>query len=204
MKSAIAFSEELAEKFPDLCVDFLHGKLKPKEKEEKMARFVSGKTDILVSTTVIEVGVNVPNASLMIVENAERFGLSQLHQLRGRVGRGARKAYCVFVSDAIKKNGNAKERLMTVKGSHDGYHIAEKDLAMRGPGDFLRSSGESRVRQSGGVRFRLAELCDDTGLMRLAFDEARAIIATDPELKSHTQLRDRVDFEFTLEANSVN
>ena len=93
---------------------------------------------------------------------------------------------------------------MTMKSSHDGYEIAEKDLAMRGPGDFLRSSGESRVRQSGGVRFRLAELCDDTGLMRLAFDEARAIIADDPELKSHPELRDRVDFEFTLEANSVN
>lgn len=204
LKSAVKFSEELAARFPNLTVDFLHGKLKSREKEEKMANFVSGRTDILVSTTVIEVGVNVPNASLMIVENAERFGLSQLHQLRGRVGRGTRKSFCVLVSDAASKEGKAKERLMTMKSSHDGYEIAEKDLAMRGPGDFLRSSGESRVRQSGGVRFRLAELCDDTGLMRLAFDEARAIIADDPELKSHPELRDRVDFEFTLEANSVN
>jgi ATP-dependent DNA helicase RecG len=204
LKSAVKFSEELAARFPNLTVDFLHGKLKSREKEEKMANFVSGRTDILVSTTVIEVGVNVPNASLMIVENAERFGLSQLHQLRGRVGRGTRKSFCVLVSDAASKDGKAKERLMTMKSSHDGYEIAEKDLAMRGPGDFLRSSGESRVRQSEGVRFRLAELCDDTGLMRLAFDEARAIIADDPELKSHPELRDRVNFEFTLEANSVN
>ena len=93
---------------------------------------------------------------------------------------------------------------MTMKASHDGYEIAEKDLAMRGPGDFLRSSGEGRVRQSGGVRFRLAELCDDTGLMRVAFDEARAIIADDPELDNHPELRARVDSQFTLEQNSVN
>ena len=204
LKSAVKFSEELSERFPDLTVDFLHGKLKSREKEEKMANFVSGKTDILVSTTVIEVGVNVPNASLMIVENAERFGLSQLHQLRGRVGRGSRKSYCILVSDAASKEGKAKERLMTMKNSHDGYEIAERDLAMRGPGDFLRSSADGRVRQSGGMRFRLAELCDDTGLMRVAFDEARAIIAEDPELSGYPELRKKVDMEFTLEANSVN
>ena len=204
LKSAVKFSEELAARFPNLSVDFLHGKLKSREKEEKMAAFVDGRTDILVSTTVIEVGVNVPNASLMIVENAERFGLSQLHQLRGRVGRGSRKSYCVLVSDAVSKEGKAMERLMTMKSSHDGYEIAEKDLAMRGPGDFLRSSGDGRVRQSGGVRFRLAELCDDTGLMRVAFDEARAIIAEDPELDNHPELRARVDSQFTLEQNSVN
>jgi ATP-dependent DNA helicase RecG len=204
LKSAIKLSEELTERFSDLRVDFLHGKLKSREKEEKMAEFVSGETDILVSTTVIEVGVNVPNASLMIVENAERFGLSQLHQLRGRVGRGSRKSFCVLVSDTISKEGKAKERLMTMKNSHDGYEIAEKDLAMRGPGDFLRSSGDGRVRQSGGVRFRLAELCDDTGLMKIAFEEAKSIISVDPELAGYPELRARVDSQFTLEANSVN
>ncbi|MBE6534183.1 MAG: ATP-dependent DNA helicase RecG [Ruminococcaceae bacterium] len=204
LKSAIAFSEELAQEFPDLKVDFLHGKLKPREKEEKMAHFVAGKTDILVSTTVIEVGVNVPNASLMIVENAERFGLSQLHQLRGRVGRGARKAYCVFVSDAIKKNGNARERLMTVKNSHDGYHIAEKDLAMRGPGDFLARRGDSYFRQSGGVRFRLAELCEDTGLLTVAFAEAKSLIQKDPELSSYPLLRREVERLFSFDDTVVN
>ena len=204
LKSAIAFSEELSAEFPDLCVDFLHGKLKPREKEEKMERFASGKTDILVSTTVIEVGVNVPNASLMIVENAERFGLSQLHQLRGRVGRGARKAYCVFVSDSVKKNGNARERLMTVKNSHDGYHIAEKDLAMRGPGDFLAKRGDSHFRQSGGIRFRLAELCEDTGLLTLAFSEAKALIQKDPELASYPLLRLEVERLFSFDDTVVN
>ena len=204
LKSAIAFSEELSAEFPDLSVDFLHGKLKAREKEEKMARFVSGQTDILVSTTVIEVGVNVPNASLMIVENAERFGLSQLHQLRGRVGRGVRKSYCVFVSDSIKKNGLSKERLMTVKNSHDGYHIAEKDLAMRGPGDFLKMSRDAHLRQSGGVRFKLAELCDDTGLMTLAFSEARAILQGDPSLSSHPALKKQIESLFVSDTAFVN
>lgn len=204
LKSAIEFSEELAEKFPELSVDFLHGRLKSREKEEKMAKFVSGETDVLVSTTVIEVGVNVPNASLMIVENAERFGLSQLHQLRGRVGRGSRRSYCVLVSDAASKEGTAKERLMIMKNSYDGYSIAEKDLAMRGPGDFLRANRDARVRQSGGVRFRLAELCDDTGLMRIAFSEAKALIEKDAELVQYPDLKKEVEALFTLERNSVN
>ena len=204
LKSAIAFSEELACEFPDLCVDFLHGKLKPREKEEKMARFVAGQTDILVSTTVIEVGVNVPNASLMIVENAERFGLSQLHQLRGRVGRGARKAYCVFVSDAIKKNGNARERLMTVKNSRDGYHIAEKDLAMRGPGDFFAMRNGLRFRQSGGIRFKLAEFCDDTGLMTVAFSEAKAILKSSPDLAQYPLLRAEIERLFDFDSSVIN
>ena len=204
LKSAIGFSEELAKEFPDLCVDFLHGKMKPKEKEEKMARFVSGDIDVLVSTTVIEVGVNVPNASLMIVENAERFGLSQLHQLRGRVGRGTRKAYCVFVSDAIKKNGTARERLMTVKNSRDGYHIAEKDLAMRGPGDFLAKRGEAHFRQSGGVKFRLAELCEDTGLLNIAFSEAKELALKDPELASFPLLSREVERLFSFDDTVVN
>ena len=204
LKSAIEFSRELAERFPDLRVDFLHGRLKSREKEEKMASFVSGETDILVSTTVIEVGVNVPNASLMIVENAERFGLSQLHQLRGRVGRGTRRSYCVLVSEAVSREGSAKERLMTMKSSYDGYSIAEKDLAMRGPGDFLRVNGEDRVRQSGGVRFRLAELCDDTGLMRVAFDEAKALVEKDQSLEGYPLLKSEVDALFTLDPSSVN
>ncbi|MBO7302952.1 MAG: ATP-dependent DNA helicase RecG [Clostridia bacterium] len=204
LKSAVAFSEELSAEFPDLSVDFLHGKLKPKEIEEKMARFANGETDILVSTTVIEVGVNVPNASLMIVENADRFGLSQLHQLRGRVGRGVRKSYCVFVSDAIKKDGKARERLYTVKDSSDGYHIAEKDLAMRGPGDFLSMRNDLRLRQSGGLRFKLAELCDDTGLLTLAFNEAKSLLSKSPDLSDYPLLRREIDHLFFVDNNVIN
>ena len=204
LKSAVKFSQELAESFPDLSVDFLHGKLKSKEKDKKMQDFVSGKTDILVSTTVIEVGVNVPAASLMIVENAERFGLSQLHQLRGRVGRGNRKSYCILVSELINEEGGAKERLLTIKKSYDGYSIAEKDLAMRGPGDFLRSSDEARLRQSGGVRFKLAELCDDTGLMSAAFSEAKSLIDKDAGLKEYPHLRREAERMFTPDESAIN
>ena len=204
LKSAVGYSEELTARLDGVVVDFMHGKLKSREKEEKMAKFVSGKTDVLVSTTVIEVGVNVPNASLMIVENAERFGLSQLHQLRGRVGRGERRSYCILVSDASLKPGKARDRLMTMKNSYDGFEIAERDLSMRGPGDFLPASNDGRVRQSGGVRFKLAELCDDTGLMSIAFDEARSLIDADPELAGYPMLRARVENAFALETNSVN
>lgn len=204
LRSAVAFSEELKSIFPELRVEFLHGKMKSKEKDAIMQSFAAGEIQILVSTTVIEVGVNVPNASLMIVENADRFGLSQLHQLRGRVGRGARKSYCVLVSDFAKKEGNAHERLMIMKRSHDGYEIAERDLAMRGPGDFLRGVSGGEVRQSGGVRFRLAELCEDSGLLSAAFDEARALLASDPELKEHPQLSTTVRGMFTLDRGTVN
>jgi ATP-dependent DNA helicase RecG len=204
LRSAVRFSAELAEALPGIRVDFLHGKLSAKEKEKRMRDFVSAQTDVLVSTTVIEVGVNVPEASLMIVENAERFGLSQLHQLRGRVGRGVRKSYCILVSDEINREGGAKERLLTLKSSYDGYAIAEKDLAMRGPGDFLRGSGDAKVRQSGGVRFRLAELCDDTGLMSVAFGEARALIEADPALAAHPALLEQVAQMFAADPHSVN
>lgn len=204
LKSAVEFSDELARIFPDLKVAFLHGKMKSKDKDAIMQSFADGEVQILVSTTVIEVGVNVPNASLMIVENADRFGLSQLHQLRGRVGRGARKSYCVLVSDFAKKDGKANERLKIMKNSYDGYDIAERDLAMRGPGDFLRGTADSGVRQSGGVKFKLAELCEDTGLLSAAFDEARELLATDPELAEHSALCDIVKKTFTLDRGTVN
>jgi ATP-dependent DNA helicase RecG len=204
LKSAVEFSEELARIFPDIKVAFLHGKMKSKDKDAIMQSFAEGDIQILVSTTVIEVGVNVPNASLMIVENADRFGLSQLHQLRGRVGRGSRKSYCVLVSDLAKKEGKASERLKIMKNSHDGYEIAERDLAMRGPGDFLRGASDGSVRQSGGVRFKLAELCEDTGLLSVAFDEARELLAADPELREHTALGDIVRKTFTLDRGTVN
>ena len=204
LKSAVSYAANLEEVFPQYRVAFLHGKMKGKEKDAIMGDFAAGKIQILVSTTVIEVGVNVPAASLMIVENAERFGLSQLHQLRGRVGRGNRKSYCVLVSESASTEGRAKERLMTMKDCYDGFDIAEKDLLMRGPGDFLKGSGEESVRQSGGVKFRLAELCDDAELLKIAFDEGKALLAASPDLSLYPALAARVKKMFTLEDGTIN
>ena len=163
--------------------------MKPGEKDAAMRAFAAGESDVLVSTTVIEVGVNVPNASLMIVENAERFGLSQLHQLRGRVGRGSRKSYCILVSDS--KSENARRRLGVLTKTNNGFEIAEEDLAMRGPGDFF-GKRDGDVRQSGGVRFRFADLCGDTGLLAAATGAAHRILADDPQLTDHPVLRSEV------------
>ncbi len=204
LKSAVGFAEELSALFPNIGVAFLHGKMKPKEKDSVMRDFADGKIKILVSTTVIEVGVNVPNASLMIIENAERFGLSQLHQLRGRVGRGTRRSYCILVSEALNGDGRAKDRLLTMKNCYDGFQIAEKDLLMRGPGDFLRGHNDVSVRQSGGVRFRLAELCDDAQMLNAAFDEAKALLSESPTLDDYPLLAAETERMFTLEEGTVN
>ncbi len=176
LKAAVDYARELSEQvFPDIPIGFLHGKMKPSQKDDIMKRFVKGDIKILVSTTVIEVGVNVPAATLMIVENAERFGLSQLHQLRGRVGRGNKKSYCVLVSDS--KGENARNRLGTMKSTYDGFVIAEKDLKMRGPGDFfaIGTGADSRIRQSGESTFRMAGIYSDEELMEAAFSDARAV-----------------------------
>ena len=170
-----------------------------------MMEFASGQIDVLVSTTVIEVGVNVPNATLMIVENAERFGLSQLHQLRGRVGRGKRKSYCVLVSDTLSESDStAAKRLSVMRSTYDGFAIAERDLALRGPGDFLSGAQDDAIRQSGGVKFRLAALCDDTGLLTAAFRCARELIEGDPGLAAHPALRKTVDEMFTLDQDTIS
>ena len=205
LKAAVQYAEELREALPDLQIAFVHGAMKSREKDSVMRAFAAGEIQVLVSTTVIEVGVNVPNASLMIVENAERFGLSQLHQLRGRVGRGRRKSYCVLVSDTDRSgDSNAAKRLSVMRSTHDGFAIAEHDLALRGPGDFLRGSEDASIRQSGGVRFRLASLCDDTGLLTAAFHQARALIESDPQLSAHPQLRHTVDRMFTLDGDTIS
>ena len=198
MKSAVKYAADLQAALPQIPVGLMHGKMKPKDKDAVMADFVMGKTRVLVSTTVIEVGVNVPTATLMIVENAERFGLSQLHQLRGRVGRGMMKAYCVLVSEAVRdREGGtptpAAERLSTLCASHDGFAIAEKDLLLRGPGDFFGHAAEGgedggTIRQSGGVKFRLAELSTDSALLQLAGEAAKEILQNDPSLESHPAL----------------
>lgn len=193
LKAAVDYAKELSEKFPEFSIGFIHGKLKSAQKEKVMAEFVAGKLDILVSTTVIEVGVNVPNATLMIVENAEFFGLSQLHQLRGRVGRGAKKSYCILVSDS--QSEKAKARLDVLCSTQDGYRIAEKDLEIRGPGDFIVQSGD-RIRQAGGVDLRLASVLGDSKLLYDAFDAARETLNSDPTLASEAnrETKKRLDF----------
>ncbi|MBQ8207881.1 MAG: ATP-dependent DNA helicase RecG [Clostridia bacterium] len=199
LKSAVKYAEELGLRFPDLKVAFVHGKMKAAEKDAVMRSFSAGEIDILVSTTVIEVGVNVPNACLMIVENAERFGLSQLHQLRGRVGRGKRKSYCVLVSDSEGERAGA--RLDTMKTMYDGFAIAEKDLAMRGPGDFIASASSSGIRQSGDLRFRLADMCTDGELFTAAMTDARSLLGSDPTLESHPELLSEITELFDLDGS---
>ena len=186
MKAAVAYAKTLSEEvFPDIPVGFLHGKMKPAEKDAIMHRFSSGEIPILVSTTVIEVGVNVPTATLMVVENAEYFGLSQLHQLRGRVGRGKDKSWCILVSE--NKGDTAKQRLEIMCKTNNGYEIAEKDLELRGPGDFFAANPDGisyDVRQSGGLRFAIASFCDDMEFLQRAFCAADEITARDPLLAS--------------------
>ena len=203
LQAAVQYAEQLAERLEGYSVAFVHGKMKPKEKDEVMNRFAAGEIDILVSTTVIEVGVNVPNACLMIVENAERFGLSQLHQLRGRVGRGTRKSYCVLVAGAMndREIGEvAQRRLQTMKSTYDGFAIAEQDLAQRGPGDFFAKSAGGAIRQSGGVEFRLASQCSDGDLLTRAFAAADEVVA-DERMLSHPALGDAVGRMFADAAN---
>ena len=196
--SAEEKAEELKRLFPDLCVDCVHGKMKTLPKEEAMAAFARGDTDILVSTTVVEVGVDVPNASLMIVENAERFGLSQLHQLRGRVGRGPHQSYCILVSDA--QGDEAKQRLKVLCETGDGFKVAEEDLKLRGPGDFFGS------RQHGLPEMHVADLGADMDVLRAAQAAAQELLARDPGLEQpeHRPLRTRIRQLFTLRAGTIN
>ena len=168
----------LQEIFPLYRISMVHGKMKPSEKDVEMQKFVSGETQILVATTVIEVGVNVPNASVMIIQNAERFGLSQLHQLRGRVGRGAEQSYCILVSN-YKLSAETRKRLQIMTETNDGFEIAEADLRLRGPGDLEGT-------QQSGIAFnlRLANLGRDGQLVQLARDTASFVLDADPELQA--------------------
>ena len=202
LKAAVEFAETVSATFPDLSVAFVHGKMKNAEKDRIMQAFGEGEIHILVSTTVIEVGVNVPNATLMIIENAERFGLSQLHQLRGRVGRGKAKSYCVLVSDA--KGGDARARLDVLKKNHDGNAIAEEDLRLRGPGDFLKNGGE--IRQHGEVRLPVAAGAGDVEILASAMEEAREILSGDPTLShpDHAALRRAAEAVLRDTANTMN
>ena len=167
--------KQLCNVFCDYRLSKLHGKMKPKEKDEEMRRFASGETQILVSTTVIEVGVDVPNASVMVIENAERFGLSQLHQLRGRVGRGASQSYCILVTD-YKLSEDTRKRMEIMTTSNDGFEIAEADLKLRGPGDMEGT-------QQSGIAFdlKIANLARDEQLLKFVREVARGVIEADPQ-----------------------
>lgn len=202
--SAIEHTQTLKERLPGVSVDCLHGKMKPSEKDAVMRRFLAGDVQVLVSTTVIEVGVNVPNACLMIIENAERFGLSQLHQLRGRVGRGRRKSYCVLVKGEAAEGETARRRLEIMRREHDGFAIAKQDLILRGPGDFLRGQEENGIRQSGGVKFRLADQCDDELLMQTAMADAKELLCGDADLSHHAELRRRMEGLFSVDPDVLN
>lgn len=174
LKNVTDYTRQLKEKFQNFRIELLHGKMKAKDKDEIMLRFKKHEIDVLVSTTVIEVGVNVPNATLMIVENAERFGLAQLHQLRGRVGRGTKQSYCILVSSATAKN--TKERLKVLCQTNDGFKISEQDLRQRGPGDFFGTE------QSGFVDLKIANLIGDLKVLELASRMAKKILSEDPKL----------------------
>ncbi len=206
LKAAVDYAETLQQKFPDRRVAFLHGRMKSIEKDAVMQAFSAGEIDILVSTTVIEVGVNVPNATLMIVENAERFGLSQLHQLRGRVGRGTRRSYCVLVAGGEKDRlgERTRARLEVMRTTYDGYRIAEEDLALRGPGDFLAAAQDGSVRQSGGLSFRLADAGEDMELLTAASTDARELLERSPDPAFHPGLFARVHALFRIEAGLIS
>jgi len=169
--------ESVTRRFPKYPISIVHGKMKAEDKDWEMQRFVKGETKIMVATTVIEVGVNVPNASIMVIENAERFGLSQLHQLRGRVGRGSDQSHCILMSgDKLSKE--ARLRLKTMVESTDGFKIAEVDLQIRGPGDMMGT------QQSGIMDLLISDLGTDNEILKIARDAATDILKADPELST--------------------
>jgi ATP-dependent DNA helicase RecG len=173
--------ESVNRAFPDYQISIVHGKMKPEAKEFEMQRFIKGETKIMVATTVIEVGVNVPNATIMVIENAERFGLAQLHQLRGRVGRGADQSYCVLATD-VKLSKDARTRMQTMVKTNNGFEIAEVDLALRGPGEM------SGTQQSGVLDLLIADISRDSHILKEARVLADRIIERDPNLEHESNI----------------
>ena len=186
-ENVLDYTSKIKSIFPsNIQIEYLHGKMKASEKNKIMERFAANEIQILVSTTVVEVGVNVPNATVMMVENAERFGLAQLHQLRGRVGRGEYQSYCIFIQgnqDQISK------RLEILNKSNDGFYIAGEDLKLRGPGDLFG------IRQSGDMEFRIGDIYNDSTILKEASEAAEEILSLDPELdlEQHRSLRERME-----------
>ena len=199
VKAATAWADTLGQTvFPDLRIALIHGQMKGSEKEAVMASFARGEADVLVATTVIEVGVDVPNATLMVVEDADRFGLSQLHQLRGRVGRGGNKSYCILTSQ--NRNPDTLQRLKALCKTTDGFKIAEEDLKMRGPGDFFGS------RQSGLPTFRVANLSMDLQTLKDAQAASAQWIETEgtAETPEGIALRQRIGELFRRAEGTMN
>ncbi len=187
-ENVLDYTKLLRRELPsDIVVEYLHGKMKGKEKNHIMEQFAAGQIQVLVSTTVIEVGVNVPNATVIMIENAERFGLAQLHQLRGRVGRGSAQSYCIMVNGAEDEETN--KRLDILNHSNDGFHIASEDLKLRGPGDLFG------VRQSGDMEFKLADIFTDANLLKTVSQEVDHLLEADPELErmEHQALKQRLE-----------
>ncbi len=187
-ENVLDYTKLLRSRLPEsICIEYLHGKMKGKEKNQIMERFASGEIQVLVSTTVVEVGVNVPNATVMMIENAERFGLAQLHQLRGRVGRGKHQSYCIMVNCSDKDG--TQERLDIMNQSNDGFFIASEDLKLRGPGDIFG------LRQSGDLEFKLADVFTDADLLKTVSEEVNQMLDEDPELEKedHWLLRKRLE-----------
>ena len=196
-KAVTEYAKTLQEQvFPELKVGYVHGRMKAKEKETVMAAFAAGEVHVLVSTTVVEVGVDVPNATVMVVEDADRFGLSQLHQLRGRVGRGQHKSYCILISDNRSEETRARLKVMTKTA--DGFQIAEEDLRLRGPGDFFGQ------RQHGLPALKVADLSCDMALLQEAREAAEALMAEDPALGGHPLTALRVEQLFALKGDTLN
>ena len=187
-ENVIDYTKTLRENLPaGIRVEYLHGKMKPREKNQLMEDFAAGSIHVLVSTTVIEVGINVPNATVMMIENAERFGLAQLHQLRGRVGRGKEQSYCIMVNASSDKD--IQKRLEILNHSNDGFYIASEDLKLRGPGDIFG------IRQSGELEFKLADIFTDAGLLKKVSEEVSQILDEDPALEreDNRELKKRLD-----------
>ncbi len=198
-ENVLDYTKLLREKLPaGITVEYLHGKMKGKEKNKIMERFASGEIQVLVSTTVVEVGVNVPNATVMMIENAERFGLAQLHQLRGRVGRGAHQSYCIMVN--CSDQDGTQERLDILNRSNDGFYIASEDLKLRGPGDFFG------MRQSGDMEFKIADIFTDANLLKTVSEEVNRILERDPELEQeeYRALRERLDIYLSKSYDKLN
>ena len=191
------YTETACALLPNRRIGLLHGKMKPKEKDEVMLKFKAGELDVLVSTTVIEVGVDVPNATVMVIENAERFGLSALHQLRGRVGRGEHQSYCIFIRG--NKDQETAKRLEILNHSNDGFYIASEDLKLRGSGDLLGT------RQSGDMEFQMADIFRDADILQKASEAASELLADDPyfEKPEHELLKKVMKSYLDLENHDI-
>ena len=198
-ENVLDYTKVLKKSLPsDVTVEYLHGKMKPKEKNKVMEQFARGEIQVLVSTTVVEVGVNVPNATVMMIENAERFGLAQLHQLRGRVGRGRFQSYCIMINSSGDEETG--KRLDILNRSNDGFYIASEDLKLRGPGDIFG------MRQSGDMEFKLADIFTDAEILKQVSEEVDRLLEEDPglEREDHRDLKKRLDAYLTKSYERLN